>query len=235
MWEVNVKVIKPGTCTIDPGNIASPVHAALKHQLGIKGGSTVSLLREKDDFLLIDTGYEDESNGSSVNKGKNRDLLKFLLDLHGHRPEDITKVFITHFHKDHFGGIELFARAKWFCHRLAHDGLENPLKDTFIPLDEGDQIIHNAVVMHTPGHTRGHASILWSNNKRTIRVAISGDAIINLSWLQAGSIWKFNNDFSDREEARKSIQRLIDGADLIIPGHGEPFFTSGIKLIKFSQ
>jgi len=232
MWEVKVKIIKNGTCTVDPGNMASLVHVALKHQMGIKGGSTVSLIREKDDCLLIDTGYEDESDESPMNQRKNRDWLKLLLDFHGHRPEDITKVFITHFHMDHFGGIELFEGAKWFCHRLAHEGLMSPLKDKFIPLDDGDQIIPNAVVAHTPGHTRGHSSILWWNANGSLRAAICGDAVINLAWLQSGSIWRFNSDFFDLEAARKSIGNLLHRADLIIPGHGQPFFSSAIKLIK---
>jgi glyoxylase-like metal-dependent hydrolase (beta-lactamase superfamily II) len=232
MWEVKVKIIKNGTCTVDPGNMVSLVHVALKHQIGIKGGSTVSLIAEKDDCLLIDTGYEDESDESPVNKERNWNLLKALLAFNGIRPEDITKVFITHFHPDHFGGIDCFRGAKWFCHRLAFDDLKNPLRDRFIPLGDGDQVIPNAVVMSTPGHTRGHSSILWSNDNESLRAAICGDAIINLAWLQSGFIWKFNSDFYDREVAHVSIRHLIEGADLIIPGHGQPFFSSAIKLIK---
>lgn len=235
MRELNVKVIKVGTCTVDPGNLASLTHVALKHQIGIKGGSNVSLIREKDELLLIDIGYEDESDLSPLNRKRNWDLLKTLLEFNGIRPEDITRIFITHFHQDHFGGLEYFERAKWYCHRLALEDFKGPLKDRFIPLGDGDQIIPNTVVRHTPGHTRGHSSILWVNDKKSIRIAICGDTIINLAWLQSGHIWKFNSDFFDKEMAQKSIENLASRADLIVPGHGQPFFTSAIKMIKYPK
>jgi glyoxylase-like metal-dependent hydrolase (beta-lactamase superfamily II) len=139
MWQLSVKIIKPGTCTIDPGNMASPVHVALKHQIGVKGGATVSLIKENGERLMIDTGYEDESDESPINKEKNWDFLKTLLAFNGIRPEDVTKIFITHFHPDHFGGMECFQGAKWFYHRLALDDLKNPFRDRFILLDDGDQ------------------------------------------------------------------------------------------------
>jgi hypothetical protein len=56
MWNLNVKVIKAGTCTIDPGNMASPIQSGLKHQLGIGGGSSVVVSREEKEILMVDTG-----------------------------------------------------------------------------------------------------------------------------------------------------------------------------------
>ena len=64
MWNLNVKVIKAGTCTIDPGNSASPIQIGLKHQLGIGGGSSVIVIGEGDEILLVDTGYEREGDVS---------------------------------------------------------------------------------------------------------------------------------------------------------------------------
>ena len=68
---------------------------------------------------------------------------------------------------------------------------------------------------------------------RKVRVAVCGDAIINLAWLQSGYIWKFNGDFFDAEAARKSIGNLLRRADVIIPGHGQPFFTSAVRLLRY--
>jgi hypothetical protein len=65
MWNLKVKVIKAGTCTIDPGNSASPIQVGLKHQLGIGGGSSVVVIREGDEILLVDTGFEREGDVSS--------------------------------------------------------------------------------------------------------------------------------------------------------------------------
>jgi hypothetical protein len=58
MLDLKVRVIKVGSSTIDPGYSASPIQVGLKHQLGIGGGSSVVVIREGDEILLVDTGYE---------------------------------------------------------------------------------------------------------------------------------------------------------------------------------
>ena len=223
---MNAKVIKIGSCTLDPGNVASPVYAKLKNQLGVGGGSTVTLIREGEEVLVVDTGYDREADGSQANREKNWYELKLLLGFHGVAPTDITKVFITHFHRDHFGGIEHLAHAQWYCHRLALADCREAIREKFLPVDDGQDILPNVVAIHTPGHTRGHCSLLWTAKDRSVRVAISGDAIINLAWLQSGYIWRWNSDFYNREEARGSIEKLLRMSDIVIPGHGQPFFSS---------
>ena len=222
---MNVKVIKIGSCTIDPGNVTSTTYAELKNVIGVGGGSTVTLIREKSELLLIDTGYERESDLSRANKESNWNLLRTFLQFHGISPTDITKIFITHFHRDHFGGIEYLNNAKWYCHHRALADFCDPIGDKFIPVNEGDQIIPNVMVVHTPGHTREHSSILWSAENRSVKVAICGDAIINLAWLWSGYIWRFNSDFYDIEQEKKSTKRLLGKCDIVIPGHGQPFFS----------
>jgi glyoxylase-like metal-dependent hydrolase (beta-lactamase superfamily II) len=224
MWHLNGKVIKAGTCTIDPGNSASPIQAGLKHQLGIGGGSSVVVIREGDETLLVDTGFEREGDVSTENKTRNWALLKGLLEWNGIRTKAISKVFITHFHHDHFGNLEYFDQAKWYALDAALAELNNPNKEQFTPLHDGDNILPHTRVKHTPGHTKGHGSLLWSDEQEKIKVAICGDAIINLSWLQSGYVWKFNGDFYDKKIARESIRGLIQQADILIPGHGQPFF-----------
>jgi glyoxylase-like metal-dependent hydrolase (beta-lactamase superfamily II) len=224
MWDLKVRVIKVGSSTIDPGNSASPIQVGLKHQMGIGGGSSVVVIREGDEILLVDTGYEREGDVSPENKTRNWVLLKGLLEWNGIRPEAISKVFITHFHHDHFGNLEYFDQAKWYALESALADTSIPIKERFLPLKDGDKVLSHTRVIHTPGHTKGHGSLLWSDEQEKIKVAICGDAIINLSWLQSGHFWKFNGDFYDKEIARESSNRLIQQADILIPGHGQPFF-----------
>jgi glyoxylase-like metal-dependent hydrolase (beta-lactamase superfamily II) len=224
MWNLKVKVIKIGTCTIDPGNSASPVQVGLKQQLAIGGGSSVVVIRECEETLLVDTGFEREGDVSPENKTRNWALLKGLLEWNGIQPDAISKVFITHFHQDHYGGLEHFNQAAWYALDSALDELKSPIKVQFIPLKDGEEIIPFTRVIHTPGHTRGHGSLLWSDERAKIKVAVCGDAIINLSWLQSGHVWSFNKDFYDQKIARESSRRLIQEADILIPGHGQPFF-----------
>ncbi len=234
MYKVNVQLIKPGSSTIDPGNMASAVEVSVKHQIGVGGGSTVTLIRERDEVLLVDTGYDRESEFSQVNDEANWNLLEALLKRNGLRPTDVTKVFVTHFHRDHFGGIEHFEHAQWYCHRAARVDFRAPIKDKFIPLEDGEQIIPNTAVTHTPGHTKGHASILWTDARRLVRIGICGDAIISLAWLQSGYTWKFNSDFFGVKASKESIARLLKETDLLIPGHGQPFFSRTATGVKHS-
>ncbi|MBI5602577.1 MAG: MBL fold metallo-hydrolase [Deltaproteobacteria bacterium] len=182
------------------------------------------VIQEGDETLLVDTGYEREGDVSSENKTRNWALLKGLLERNGFRSEAISKVFITHFHQDHCGSLEYFDQAKWYALDSALAELNSPSKEQFTPLKDGDQILPHTWVMHTPGHTKEHCSLLWSDEQEKIKVAICGDAIINLSWLQSGHVWKFNEDFYDKKVAQESSRRLIQQADILIPGHGQPFF-----------
>ncbi len=226
MWQPNVRVVKIGNCTVDPGKVVSLTHVSLKNQIGVGGGSTVTLVRHEGDVLLVDTGYEVETDISDASRERNWIALRTLLQFNGVDPADVTRVFITHFHWDHFGGIEHFGDAEWYCHSRALTALRHPIRDRFVPLDDGDRVMPNVVVVHTPGHTPGHSSLLCSTETGTVRVAICGDAIINLAWLQSGHLWTFNGNFHGVAEARRSIKKLLDSSDLIIPGHGQPFFVT---------
>lgn len=220
-----IRIVKVGTCTVDPGNAVSPLFIRLKQQLGIGGGSTVTLLRDPDDLVLVDTGFDCEGDLSPANERENRRTLELHLERAGVRPEEITKVFLTHLHRDHAGNLERLPGARWYCSRRTLEECHAPIRERLIPLDEGDRLARDAVVLASPGHTHGHASIIWSAGG--VRIGVAGDAILSLAWLQSGQIWRFNGDFYDAATARESAARLLAAADIVIPGHGEPFFVWG--------
>ena len=92
-WDLDVKVIKIGSCTIDPHSAFSSLKINLNYQMGIGGGSTVTLIKEEEDLLLVDTGYEKETDFSQTNDKNNWKLLSSLLQLQRINPSDITKIF----------------------------------------------------------------------------------------------------------------------------------------------
>jgi glyoxylase-like metal-dependent hydrolase (beta-lactamase superfamily II) len=226
MWDLPVRIIKVGSCTLDPGNLASDDCAAIKNELGLGGGSTVTVIRDQDEILLIDTGFEKEGDLSESNQIYNWQVLKAMLAFHGIAPEAVTKVFVSHCHWDHLGGIEHLSQAQWFCHHQARRDLPEAVQARFIGVAEGDALLPRAIVLHTPGHTPWHCSLLWTDSSRKIRIAVCGDAIINLAWLQSGYLWRWNSDFAGVELARESLKKLLRLADLLIPGHGQPFFAT---------
>ncbi|MBF8304708.1 MAG: hypothetical protein HW399_1083, partial [Dehalococcoidia bacterium] len=106
-----VKIIKVGTTYIAPSEQASNILLQIKRDLGIGGGSTVTLI-EADRRILVDTGFDYEWLDTPVNGQKNAEnLMRSLKDL-DMVPDDIDVVFITHWHKDHFGNLGIFNKAE---------------------------------------------------------------------------------------------------------------------------
>jgi glyoxylase-like metal-dependent hydrolase (beta-lactamase superfamily II) len=224
-----VTLVKVGTNTVDPGKIASPQLIEVKNAMGIGGGSTVTVIRDEAEIILIDTGFEREADRSSANHTWNRERLNGCLHGYHLNPRQITKVFLTHLHYDHCGNIEMFPNTDCYCHAVELSEAISINKTRIVPVNDGDRISLNTVVKHTPGHTKGHASLICSTDG--IRFAVCGDAVINLAWLLSGYRWRFNPDVDTAEKDINSIRYLLNNADIIIPGHGEPFFSATARLL----
>lgn len=154
-----------------PEKIAPGVHRV--DAIGIKNAINVLLLENDDGWTLVDTGL-----ASSV--GRIKDALAAL----GAGPEDLKRIFITHQHDDHTGGLK--GLLEWApdaeVGATAHEadvvsgrrGFDPPSNAFFrrmvgeaqgpgVPvgkvLGEGD-LVSGFRVISTPGHTFGHVSLL---------------------------------------------------------------------------
>ena len=126
----------------------------------------------------------------------------------GIRPEDIDTLVNTHAHPDHCGNNYLFSRAKLLYPR------------------DGEIIAPGVKVIETPGHTLDSISVIVDTMKSL--VVISGDALPT-----------FNNFIKNvppalhvsRELAISSMSKIINTADVVIPGHDLPFSIHERKYI----
>src|SRR5918997_1860587 len=141
--------------------------------IGLQNMISVVLLENDDGWTLVDTGL-----ASSV--GRIRDALGAL----GSGPEDLKRIFLTHQHDDHTGGLpgllewapnaEVGAsphEAEVVSGRREKDPFDNPVlrrltRNVELPrapvgkvLREGD-LVSGFRIIATPGHTRGHVSLL---------------------------------------------------------------------------
>ncbi len=133
---------------------------------------SVLLLENDDGWTLVDTGAEGEA-------ARIRDALTAL----GSGPEDLKRIFLTHHHNDHIGGLE--GLTEWAPHAelgateyealvisgklppaLPRNPVLRRLADQDIPkfpvekiLQEGD-LVSGFRIISTPGHSLGHASLL---------------------------------------------------------------------------
>lgn len=132
-----------------------------------------------------------------------RPRLLAALEARGVDPKRIKLVVNTHPHHDHTGSNELFPNAEVLVYdrRLEGD----------IELGAGISVVP------TPGHTRGSVSVFVAADRK---YAIVGDAMPTEDnyrrWLPPGLNY-------DPEEALRSMRRIAEFADVVIPGHGAPF------------
>jgi glyoxylase-like metal-dependent hydrolase (beta-lactamase superfamily II) len=157
--------------TQGPENIAPGVYRV--DAIGFKNAINMLLLENDDGWTLVDTGV-----AGSV--GRIKDAITSL----GSGPGDLKRIFITHQHDDHTGGLKgllewapgaevgataheadvisgrrgLDPQSNAFFRRMS-SGARPPGVPVGKVLREGD-FVSGFRLISTPGHTLGHASLL---------------------------------------------------------------------------
>jgi glyoxylase-like metal-dependent hydrolase (beta-lactamase superfamily II) len=139
---------------------------------------------------------------------------------------EVGHVILTHHHPDHVGSMPAVmtaaAAATGYIGEADLDNVDAPRE--LVALKDGDSVF-GLQVIHTPGHTAGHISLL----DPSARVLVAGDAINGAS----GSVVGPNPDFSeDHTQALATVADLV-GYDFetIYFGHGEPVMSGGSALV----
>lgn len=157
---------------------------------------TTTLVRSYDFIILSDPGVLE-----------NQEIMIDALAEEGLTVADITHVFITHSHLDHYRNLGMFPTAK----AIDYWGLWDGGKCDPRPNKLNDEM----EIVETPGHSLDGLTMLVKTD--TGIVAIVGD----LWWSKRGpKIDPFASDPIKLSENREKIFKL---ADSIIPGHGGMF------------
>ncbi len=226
-----IKIVKNGTITVEALERPELSIMGLKKLCGIGGGSTVTLI-ESDIMILVDTGYDYETNMSEENVQRNRKNLIHALKNSGLKPDDIDIVFITHWHKDHFGNMKVFKNSEF----VMSEQTINRFNLDFRGVKDNEKISDGVKVVYTPGHTEDHASLFIETNRLQYsemmgsggiitglgkpNIVVGGDAVISSSYYITNKIWNHNADFFSEKSAMDSINKINEFADFIISGHG---------------
>ena len=170
----------------------------------LKADSTSVLIRAGNRLIVVDPSTE-----------YMRPAVKTSFRQIGVFPKDVDTVILTHAHADHTGNLRLYPKARV----LIHSG-----GDTAIPGSETVDGSEFAVcpgvrMVHTPGHCPEHSSVFVDADRHYV---IAGDAIPLESNFRRNIPPRIN---TDPETALKSIKKIRDYADVVIPGHGFPFMT----------
>jgi glyoxylase-like metal-dependent hydrolase (beta-lactamase superfamily II) len=188
----------------------------------------VLLLENDDGWTLVDTGVE----GSL-------DRIREALSALGSGPEDIRRIFLSHHHDDHIGGLkgirelapdaEIGATeyealvisgklppalpANPILRRMAQ-GMSVPTSPVEKILREGD-LVSGFRIVSTPGHTLGHASLLRDSDG----LLFTADAFGSLPRrIRVGVIKAL---CTDPPMARRSARKLLgERFATVVMGHG---------------
>src|ERR687895_1649178 len=171
----------------------------LAGSLGPAVVSTCSLIRDDDVRIVVDPGI----------CARQSDILDPLraLDL---GPDEVTDVVISHHHPDHTLNVALFPEARVHDHWAIYD-----FHGRWDSIDaDGREIAPSVRLMRTPGHS----------NEDITTLAATADGVVAFTHAWWTSDVPVEDPYCpDPAQLRDSRARLLELADLIVPGHGAPF------------
>ena len=180
-----------------------PARVHLLHAGYVRGGGrvagTVALVTDGDALIVVDPGMV-----------ASRSLILDPLAALGVSPESVTHVFLSHHHPDHTVNVALFPNAEvvdfWARYRddlwLDHDG-------------DGYALSPNTRLWLTPGHTEEDATLIAD--------AEGGVHALTHLWWHADRTPEVDPLAWDQAAIERARARVLGVADVVVPGHGEPF------------
>lgn len=208
--------------------------------IGLKNAINVLLLENDDGWTLVDTG---------VAGGENR--IKDALATLGSGPEGLRRIFLTHHHGDHTGGLkgllewapgaevgatayeaEIISGARppdlpsaplW---RFVMRRQVPPTAPVARVLREGD-LVSGFRIIATPGHTLGHASLLRDADG----LLFTADAFgVLYRKIRVGVMKPF---CADPPLAKRSAQKLLgEGFGTVMFAHGPVLRSGGREALR---
>ena len=180
---------------------------------------TCILIRTAGFSVVVDPGLPPE------------EMVRVLDRRAGLTSGSIDMVFLTHFHGDHRVGLEAFPDADWriapseFEHERSQLAASSPDRELLERLrPAGSELIPGITVIETPGHSAGHASLVFESAGK--RIAVAGDAVMTRNFFQHRDYY-FNT--VDPDAAVSSIRIIASAADIVVPGHDNYFLNRRLE------
>jgi N-acyl homoserine lactone hydrolase len=194
----------------------------LRTRQGIVAFCSVILIQGEKN-TLVDVGHV----------GRRNVLLEALAS-RGLTPQDIDATVLTHAHWDHVQNMDIFDHAPVMIHPWERRYAGAPHKNDWATpawtgamvewqshiqeVEEGHEIEPGVTLMHSPGHSPGCLSVRVESEE--------GVAIVTGDVLHFASVALTRENplvFWNEADSRKSIDRIVNDANLIYPGHDRPF------------
>lgn len=197
---------------------------AMMTNRGYLGFCSIALIRGEKD-LIFDTGH-----------WMDRVRLQGELERNKIDPFMIDGVILSHLHADHMMNVDLFPNAELIISAKELEYVKQPHpKDTNVPFfwrailegrkitsvdrEGGGQAMKDVSFMILPGHTPGCLAAAVETKEGT--VVLAGDAGKYAKEFLTRK--KFDSMiYASPEEVERSIERILEVADVVIPGHDRP-------------
>ncbi|MCW4049974.1 MAG: MBL fold metallo-hydrolase [Candidatus Bathyarchaeota archaeon] len=175
----------------------------------------------KEKATVIDTGVGNRTNP----------VWPQLEEL-GIKPENVSKVILTHAHHDHaMGAFIILERAspKIYVHEKDTQYIAYRFGELLVKVNEGDIIeteLWPLEVYWTPGHTSG-SMCLYNKEKK---ILFSGDTV-----FPDGNYGRYDGESGSLEAIIGSLEKMnkLD-VEVMLAGHGSPVFSDANKHIEQS-
>ncbi len=172
-----------------------------------------------DEVILVDTGMPKEfpeqvpDEKTPIFMGnKITDYVSALAEA-GYKPEQVTKILVTHKHSDHTGELRSFPNAKIYASRTEAGSDELKALPNVLPVDFTDgpyynfpssqKIANHIFYIPAPGHTTGNSIVIVEDGG--LFYMIHGDITYCDEALYAN---KLSVVFEDVKAARESLDRV---------------------------
>ncbi len=192
--------------------------------------ATTTLVRSGDAVILVDPGLPGQAVAARLHERS------------GLRPADVTHVFLTCFRPAHRWGLDAFPDAQWLIAEREREAVGVAMIEQYQAATERgesedadgsvrealrqdiellqrceaapDKLAPGVDLFPLPGPTAGGCGLLLAYPGHTALIA--GDAVPTVEHFEAGRIAM---DVQDAEQAKESLQEVIEIADLVVPGH----------------
>ena len=171
-----------------------------------------------DEVILVDTGMPLEAPDMVVDDttmiylgSRIKDYVSALAEV-GYKPEQVTKILVTHKHEDHTGELRSFPNAKIYMGPEEADALglqgENIIRATYSDgpyhnFPRSQKIAEGVYLIEAKGHTKGNSIIIAESDG--LFYMMHGDVTYTDEALYEN---KLSVVFEDKEAARDTLNRV---------------------------
>ena len=194
------------------------------------------LIDTGDEVILVDTGLpagtpeEVPDENSFAFTGK--DICSYMeaLDKLGYKPEQISKILLTHKHSDHSGELRSFPNAKIYVNKEEISADELQGIDNIIPVEftdgayynfpESQKIADGIYYIKAKGHTNGNSIIIVENDG--LFYMIHGDITYVDEALYEDKLSMVFDDLPAARETQNRIRQFISEHPTVYCGTHTP-------------